>query len=465
MRSCTRLPLALAAAGALLLASSLFASAPKAPNVIVILADEMGYGDVGFNGGKDIPTPALNRIAAGGVVCTQAYLPHPGSSVSRAALLTGRYPQRFGLERSIAWRPQDPAAGLPATEKTLAEALRPRGYKSGLIGKWHLGAHDSFHPNNRGFDEFFGFLGGGHQSFPEEFTIRYTHEARNEPDSFRTWILRGMEPVRTQRHLTDDLSIEALDFIRRHSGTPFFLFLSYNAPRPPLQVPEKELAAFSHIENEKRRAYAALITMMDRGVGQVLDLLDSLELADDTLVFFLSSGGGDTPATGALNGGLRGIRGEMFEGGVRVPFAARWPARLPAGALYRQSVSVMDIFATVAAAAGVASEPARPPDGVNLVPYLRGENTAAPHERLYIRNFDGGAYAVREGNFKMIKVRSNPAPVLFNLANDRAERSNIAPANASRIEAMQASFDAWNAQMIEPTIPGVDMKEWKQPQR
>lgn len=437
----------------------------KAPNVIVILADEIGYGDVGFNGGTAIPTPGLNRIAAGGVVCTSAYVSNQNSSANRAGLLTGRYPNRFGYERSIAWRPHDPSVGLPITERTLAEALRPLGYRSGLVGKWHLGAHDNFHPLNRGFDEFYGFLGGGHRSFPEELTIQYTHEARNEPESFVTWILRGREPVRPERYLIEDLNLEALDFVRRHAGTPFFLYLSYNAPRSPLQARDTDLAAFAHIKDEKRRKYAAMISVMDRGVGQLLDLLDSLEIADNTLLVFTSSTGGDTPVTGAYNGEVRGFRGEPWEGGIRVPFVVRWPDRLPAGKTFSKPVSTLDLFATAAAASKLPADPAFPLDGVDLVPFLRGDDTGTPHQRLFQRVYDAGIYVVREGDHKLVKTKRDPAPLLFNLATDPRERTNIADSDPARAKVMEESFHAWNAQLIAPTIPGVNMGEWSQPVR
>lgn len=435
------------------------------PNVVVILADELGYGDVGFNGGSSIPTPNLNRIAAGGVVAANAYVASQNSSANRAALLTGRYPNRFGYERSVAWRPQDPTAGLPLSEKTLAEALRPLGYQSALVGKWHLGAHDSFHPVNRGFDFFFGYLGGAHRAFPEEFDVQYTHDARNEADSHHTWLLRGMQPVRTERHLTEDLSLEALEFIRGQTGAPFFLYLSFNAPRSPLQVRDAELAAFGHIKDEKRRKYAAMIAMMDRGVGQLLDLLDSLELADDTLLFFTSSLGGDIPATGAYNGPVRGTRGEPWEGGIRVPFAMRWPRVLKGGATYAKPISVLDIFATVSAAAGIPSDPARPLDGVDLVPFLKGANDSAPHQRLFLRLQDADLHVVREGNFKLVKTKTDPEPALFDLTKDPKERQNIADTQPDMVQSMKESYRAWNAQMINPAIPGVSPGEWTRSRR
>jgi arylsulfatase A-like enzyme len=445
--------------------SAALSAAPKTPNVIVILADELGYGDVGFNGGSSIPTPNLNRIAAGGVVLTQAYVASQNSSASRAGLLTGRYPNRFGYERSVAWRPQDPTVGLPAEEKTLAEVLRPLGFQSGLIGKWHLGAHENFHPINRGFDHFFGYLGGAHKSFPEEFDAQHTYDARNELDSHHTWLLRGMQPVRTERHLTDDLSLEALEFVRSQGTNPFFLFLSYNAPRSPLQVPDAALAAYGHIKDEKRRKYAAMIGMMDRGVGQLLDLLDAQEMTDDTLLFFTSSLGGDIQATGAYNGPVRGTRGEPWEGGIRVPFVVRWPRVLPGGVTYKKPVSLLDIFATVAAATRAPADPARPLDGVDLAPFLRGENRGEPHARLFLRSQDAGLHVVREGDFKLVKTKTDPESRLFNLARDPMERQNIAQANPEVVRSLQESYRAWNAQMIEAVIPGIGPNEWTRGRR
>lgn len=437
----------------------------RPPNVIIILADELGYGDVGFNGGSSIPTPNLNRIAAGGVVATNAYVASQNSSANRAGLITGRYPNRFGYERSVAWRPQDPTAGLPVSEKTLAEVLRPLGFQSGLVGKWHLGANETFHPINRGFDYFFGYLGGAHCSFPEEFDVQYTQDARNESDSYHTWILRGMQPVRTERHLIDDLSMEAVEFVRSQGKNPFFLYLSYNAPRSPLQVRESELAAFGHIKDEKRRKYAAMITMMDRGVGRLLDLVDSLELTDDTLLFFTSSLGGDIAVTGAYNGPVRGTRGEPWEGGIRVPFVVRWPGALPGGTLYGKPISVLDIFSTVAAAAHAPMDPAHPLDGVDLVPFLSGENRAEPHPRLFMRLQDANLHVVREGDYKLVKTKTEADSLLFNLAQDPKERQNIADTHPEIVRSMQDSYRAWNAQMIDSVIPGIGPNEWTRGQR
>ncbi|MDX6765318.1 MAG: sulfatase-like hydrolase/transferase [Candidatus Methylacidiphilales bacterium] len=449
------------AALTLMMVGSLSAAEGRAPNLIVIMTDDQGYADAGFNGCKDIPTPHMDRLAAGGAVCTSAYVTGTVCAPSRAGFITGRYPQRFGFERNVAWQPGNPATGIAIEETTIAAALRPYGYKSGLVGKWHLGSHDNFHPLNRGFDEFYGHLGGGHRNMPGELTIQKTSEARNEPESYLTWLLRGFEPVRTERYLTEELTREALEFVRRHKDKPFFLFLAYNAPHAPLQATDEDLAKFKHLTNEKRRTYAAMLTAVDRGVGQILDLLDELKVAEDTLIVFLADNGGPLHSNGSNNGVLRGNKGQTFEGGFRVPFAIRWPGKIPAGLRYDQPVSSLDIFATIAAANKIPVNAERPLDGVDLVPYLRGDKTGAPHERIYIRQFDSGTYAMREGDYKIVKSKKDATPALYHLTNDPSERTDLAAQESERLNHMQASYDAWNAKLIEPAFPGLDMREWQ----
>jgi arylsulfatase A-like enzyme len=449
---------------AVVFSGALFASERKAPNLIVIMADDLGYGDTGFQGGKDIPTPSLDRLAAGGTIFSSAYVTFPTCAPSRAGFLTGRYPQRFGFERNTAWQPTVSTTGLSLSEQTLADALRPVGYKSGLVGKWHLGAHDSLHPLNRGFDEFYGHIGGGKRYFPEDLTIRTSLECRNEPDSYRSLITRGFAPVETTAYLTEEFTREALDFVRRHKDNPFFLFLSYNAPHAPLQAPSAEIAKFAHIKNEKRRVYAAMLTVMDRGVGRLLDQLDELNLTEDTLVVLLSDNGGPTSANGSSNGKLRGGKASPYEGGFRVPCVMRWPGKFPTGATYDKPVSSLDIFATFAAANQLPSDPARPLDGVNLLPYVRGENEGFPHERIFLRMLDTGRFAMREGDFKLVRDGKDKAVELYNLAEDIGERHNLAVAQPERLARLQASYEEWNAQLIDPAFPGLDMREWAAPQ-
>ena len=372
------------------------------PNLIVIMTDDQGYADVGFNGCKDIPTPNLDSLAKNGVRFPNGYVSYSVCSPSRAGMLTGRYQQRFGHERNPNWEPQNPKSGLPLSETTLADALGKVGYKSGLIGKWHLGAHPDLHPLKRGFNEFFGHLGGGHRYFPDELTIKDTNDAKDEADSYRLWVMRDHTPVRTTNYLTDEFSDEAVRFVQRHKDGPFFLYLAYNAPHGPLQASEKYLSRFSNIENFRRRTYAAMVSAVDDGVGKLLTKLRELNLETNTLVVFLSDNGGPTADNASSNKPLRGAKGSPWEGGIRVPFAAQWLGQIPKGSVYENPVISLDIFATITALVQAPVDPVRPLDGVNLMPYLTGENPGSPHDTIYLRMFDRGAYAVRSGDYKLV---------------------------------------------------------------
>jgi arylsulfatase A-like enzyme len=448
-------PLLLLGALTTLLGGLPAAPAARPPNLLVIMTDDQGYADVGFNGGRDIPTPHLDAIAAAGVRFTSGYVTYSVCSPSRAGLLTGRYPQRFGHERNPAWQPGNPATGLPLTETLLPAVLGRVGYVSGLVGKWHLGAHPRFHPLARGFDEFFGHVGGGARYFPEELTLTEPAEARDEGESYRLRMRRGHEPVRTTRYLTDEFSDEAVRFVERHHDRPFFLYLAYNAPHTPLQATEEHLARFPHIADPKRRTYAAMVSAVDDGVGRLMAKLRELGIEDDTLVFFLSDNGGPTRDNASDNRPLRGQKGSPWEGGFRVPFAAQWPGRLPAGLVYDHPVSSLDIFATIAALAGAPADPERPLDGVNLLPHLTGERKDAPHEAIYLRMHDRGSFAVRAGDAKLVIPARGEAPQLFDLGPDRAESRNLAaerPDVLARLERLRA---AWSAQLVPPAFEGL----------
>lgn len=439
------------------------ANSARPPNLVVIMTDDQGYADVGFNGGKDIPTPHLDSIAAAGVRFTSGYVTYSVCSPSRAGMLSGRYPQRFGHERNPAWQPDNPQTGLPLTETLLPAALGRVGYVSGLVGKWHLGSHPRFHPLERGFNEFFGHLGGGARYFPEELTIEDPKQARNEGESYRLLIRRNREAVRTTKYLTDEFSDEAVRFVERHKEAPFFLFLAYNAPHAPLQATEEYLARFAHIKDPRRRTYAAMVSAVDDGVGRLLAKLRELGLENDTLVFFLSDNGGPTQDNASNNRPLRGNKGSPWEGGIRVPFAAQWPGRIPRGLVYDQPVSSLDIYATIAALAQAPIDPARPLDGVNLLPYLSGEKTGVPHEAIYLRMHDRGAFAVRSGDAKLVITGTDAAPQVFDLRRDLAEANDHA-ANAgeelARLEALRA---AWNAQLVAPVFDGLMTASKKRP--
>ena len=316
---------------------------PTKPNLIVILTDDQGYGDVGFNGSEDIRTPNMDRLAREGVRFTDGYVTYPVCGPSRAGLLTGRYQDRFGFGRNPSVNPADATAGLPHSERNIAEILKPAGYRTGVIGKWHMGTHPSFHPNKRGFDYFYGFLSGGHQYFPEELVLNDIAQSKRAFDWYRTRILQNDQRIDIDEYLTDEFSNEAVAFIEREKDNPFFLYLAYNAPHGPLQATEEYLDRYPDIADEDRRTYAAMVSAVDDGIGRILETLERLGIDENTLIFFLSDNGG-AQGKGSSNRPLRGWKSMPFEGGVRVPFAARWKGTLPEGVDYENPVSSLDIL-------------------------------------------------------------------------------------------------------------------------
>jgi arylsulfatase A-like enzyme len=438
-------------------------SGSRPPNLIVIMTDDLGYADVGFNGCKDIPTPHIDSIASNGVKFTDGYVCYSVCSPSRAGFMTGRYPQRFGFERNPRWAPENRESGLALSESTLADALGKVGYSSGIVGKWHLGGHPELHPLKRGFNEFFGHLGGGHRYFPEELTLKETHQAKNESDTYRLWIMRDQTPVRTTQYLTDEFSDEAVRFIERRKADPFFLFLAYNAPHSPLQASEKYLSRFPNIKNGKRRTYAAMVSAVDDGVGQVLATLRKHGLEDHTMVVFLSDNGGPTGSNASDNTPLRGEKGSPWEGGIRVPFAMQWTSQIPRGLVYQKPVISLDIFATIAAVAKAPVHPDRPLDGVDLMPYLKGGNPGMPHEAIYLRMFDKGAYVVRSGDHKLLIERKGAATRLFNLRENIGETENLADSDTETLGALEKRRVEWDSQLLPPVFEGLRSSEYGKP--
>lgn len=423
----------------LLLAAAPAAAAPRRPNVVIMVADDLGYADVGFQGCRDIPTPRLDALAAGGVRLSAGYVSGPYCSPTRAGLLTGRYQQRFGHEFNPG--PPGPRSrdlGLPTSERTLADVLRAAGYRTGLVGKWHLGHGPGFVPQARGFEETFGFLGGAHPYLPEE--------AESGPNALR----RGGEPVREEEYLTRAFAREAESFIERHAGEPFFLYLAFNAVHAPLQAPADAADRFAAVVPPRRRPYAAMLAELDAAVGRVLDALDRAGVAEETLVVFFSDNGG--PGGGAAgNGPLRGFKASTWEGGIRVPFVLRWPGRLPAGTTYAAPVIQLDIFPTALAAAGVEAPAGVALDGVDLLPHLTGAVAAPPHERLLWRF--GTQWAIREGDWKLVVGRGAAAPLLVNLSSDPGETTDLSDRHPDTRQALEAAWRRWDAGLEAPRWP------------
>jgi arylsulfatase A-like enzyme len=429
------------------------AAGPRKPNVVLLVADDLGYADVGFQGGRDIPTPHVDALAASGVRCSSGYVSGPYCSPTRAGLLTGRYQQRFGHEFNPGGGAGPNArAGLPLSQTTLADRLKAAGYATGLVGKWHLGTAPEFHPRRRGFDEFFGFLGGAHTYFAGKSTD----------------VFRGTEPVKEPAYLTDAFAREAVAFIDRHKGHPFFLELAFNAVHTPMQATDDGLARFGSIEDKTRRTYAAMLGALDQAVGAVVARLRASGLEDDTLIVFFSDNGGPTmPGTsinGSSNAPLRGSKRTTLEGGVRVPFVVSWKGKLPAGRVYDRPVIQLDILPTALAAAGVPAQPGDQLDGVNLLPFLTGTDGGTPHDTLYWRL--GEQAAIRRGDWKLVRydraldtpgarsvARNNP-PVspfrLYNLANDLGEAHDLSARHPDRARELRAAWEDWSRQLARP---------------
>jgi arylsulfatase B len=449
-------------------------TAPR-PNIVLLLADDLGYGELGCQGNPQIPTPHIDSIAQDGVRFTSGYVTAAYCSASRAGLMTGRYQTRFGYEfNPIGARNEDPSVGLPASQKTLAWLLHDAGYTTALVGKWHLGGTAAYHPLRRGFDEFFGFLheghfyvpppyrhvtsmlrrrtlpGGGLGRWSEDNLIYSTHMGHDEPPyDADNPILRGGQPVEEDEYLTDALTREAVDFIDRNPNKPFFLYLAYNAVHSPLQGADAYMERFAPIEDIHRRIFAAMLSNLDDSVGAVLKKLREEGLDRQTLVFFISDNGGPTRELTSSNLPLRGGKGDMYEGGIRVPFLARWTGHLPAGRPYSHPVISLDVYATAAAAAG-AELPSAPIDGVDLLPYLAGAETGRPHEVLFWRA--GSRTALRRGDWKLVRNarRGNDQWELFHLADDISETRDLSGSNPERFAELKSVWKEMDSQMAEP---------------
>ena len=427
----------------LLLTASTFAAKP---NVLLIVADDLGYHDLGFQGSKEITTPHLDKLAAQSLVCTNGYVSHPFCSPTRAGIMTGRYQQRFGHENNPAWLPQDTIAGLPLTETTFPQLMQKAGYTTGAVGKWHLGAHPQFHPNKRGFDEYFGALGGGHMYLPgtsgsAEYNIPLNRNGRDEPQT---------------QYLTEQFGGEASAFIGRHASEskPWMLYLAFNAPHTPLQAPQKWLDKYSQLTDKNRQTYAAMVSAMDEAIGAVLTQLDTTKQRDNTLIYFVSDNGGPnlqakSGSNFTNNAPLRGAKGMVYEGGMRVPFLVSWPAKIKPGK-YEQPVIALDFLPTSLAAADSADLTPKNLDGVNLLPFLSGEKTSAPHDTLFWRTGGpGGNNAIRHGTMKLVRL-GKAGPELYDLATDIGESKNLAAEKPAVVQELVAAIAEWEKGTIKP---------------
>lgn len=402
------------------------------PNILVIVADDMGFADCGVQGCQDIPTPHIDALARNGVRFRHGYTTGCVCSPTRAGLISGRYQQRFGFDANAEGRAAPTDRGPRALELkqvTFAQRMKALGYATGMVGKWHIGAEEGYRPTERGFDEFYGF-------FP--FGIA----AQNG----QVPIYRGTKQVETPQNHMESFSAEALSFIDRHARDPFLLYLPFSAVHGPYVGPQPWRAKFDTLVPANRRAYAADISQMDDIIGRVMARLRERGLEENTLVFFFSDNGG--PGGAPSNGPLRGTKWTLWEGGIHVPFIVQWKGRIPGGRVLDEPVIQIDVVPTALAAAGGEVDPAWKLDGANLLPLLEGSSATAPHDALYWRF--GIQYAVRQGDWKLVKAHIDDAPRLFNLARDLGEQTDLAAQEPERARKLQALWDAWNAQNEPP---------------
>jgi arylsulfatase A-like enzyme len=413
------------------------ALASTSPNIIIILTDDQGYADASCYGSADIQTPHIDKLAASGVRFTNGYITHPYCSPSRAGILSGKHQQSFGHEHNPRYDEADDITGIDPNTPLFPSYFKQKGYKSAAFGKWHLGAGKPFRPTQRGFDHFWGFLGGGHHFFK----WKKNGKGYDSP----IWI--DGKPTNTPiNYITDDLTDAAIKFIEKEQNSPFLIYLAYNAPHSPNHAKPEDITRFKHIKHPKRRIYAAMMASVDDNVGRLTKKLDDLKLRENTIIYYLSDNGGRRDL--GDNRPLRGNKGWLHEGGIRVPFIISYPSHIPAGQTYKKPISSLDILPTSLAAANITTPGTL--EGANLLPHLTGKISTPPHTTLHWRVCGGKGYALRKDNWKLIKDVYHDTPELYDLAADPEERVNLASQNPEKVQMLLQSHQQWNDTLEEP---------------
>lgn len=468
-------------------------SGAERPNVIVILADDLGKFDVSVYGGVHVATPNIDSIACRGCLFNEGYASAAICAPSRAGLLTGNYQQRFGFEfqphkkyprsffirafykmflrKDVSWqierskdlpsRHEVRQEGIPLSQKTLAEFFKANGYKTAMIGKWHLGYHQPNLPNNRGFDYFYGFTEAFSLYAPEknkevinaktkEFTDRHIW---NQGRSRHCAIRQNEKVVEVDEYITYKFADEANKFIEQNKNQPFFLYVPFSAPHTPYQAPKKIYDQLSHIQDHNKRVYYAMIAALDEAVGSIINKVKSLGLEENTIIVFASDNGAATYMNVPDSAPLKGGKFTMFEGGINIPFMMQWKGKIHPQTVVNHPVSLIDLFPTLAAATGLPTPDYAQPDGVNLMPYILGNEKSQPHEALYWRS--GYNRAIRKGNWKMIVDDRNMVIHLYDLATDKFEKENIREKYPEIVESLFDELDRWDSEMEKPRWPFV----------
>ncbi len=458
--------------------------ASRPPNIVLILADDLGFNDITFYGGGiasgSVPTPSIDSIATAGLHFTNGYTGNGTCAPSRAALLTGRFPTRVGFEftpappefaqlvagedyiaeNAVDYPPSD-ELGLPGSELTLPEMLDQRGYHSVALGKWHLGGGEGMTPNEQGFDEFLGFLPGG-AMFMEEGDSQVVNSKQDfDPIDKFLWAnlkyavrFNDGERFKPDSHMTDYLSRQAVQVIEANRNRPFFLYLAYNAPHTPLQAEKNDYDALHHIDDHTERTYAAMIRGLDRGIGNVLEALEDHGLSDNTVVIFTSDNGGASyVGLPDLNKPYRGWKITFFEGGIHTPYFIQWPAKIAAGSRYDSAVAHVDIFSTALAAAGVEPPNDRVIDGINILDYALRKPQPVLSRPIFWRT--GGYKVVLQDGWKLQLQEQNDKTWLFNLNEDPTEQINLSLSeeHSDTLKTLREILYELDSQMVEPLWP------------
>jgi arylsulfatase A-like enzyme len=409
------------------------AQAARKPNIILIVSDDMDYDDV-LAKRKLAPTPHIDSIAKNGVNFTNAYVTSPVCGPSRVAILTGQYQDRYGYATNHG--PEIPDNfGLPTTVTLVSESLKKAGYTTGMVGKWHLGFEPGMTPNGQGFDYFFGHLHGAHHYTP----------GVEKPGP----ILRNNEPVITKKYLTREFGDEAARFVTEHSASPYFLYVPFNAVHSPFQAPDETIQKYAHHKNKQDQLMAAMLHEMDAAVGQILNAVKEKGQEENTLIVFTNDNGGINGKAPEANGILRGGKGMLYEGGIRVPFFMQWKGQLPAGQTYDRMISAMDLTPTFVAAAQTSSSVKY--DGKNLLPYVQRAKEGEPHDALFWHFVDQqNSKAVRKGDWKAVQPAEGGPWELYNLAADTGEANNLAASNKDKLTELRQDWRNWNKEMLPP---------------